>query len=103
MRVISKLDRYSVVCLTPYALSPDALSPDALSPDALGPCTLSLCALSPCAFSPNGLRYILKNEASKVEFSYESLSKTVFLISFIKETCSITFYYQAHFRLAHQD
>ena len=65
-----------MVCSTPHALSPDALSPRTLSPHAL----------SPRALSPYRLRNILKNQASQVEFINGSLSKTVFLTSFIKET-----------------
>ena len=65
-----------MVCSTPHALRPDALSP----------CTLSPRALSCRALSPNGLRNILKNQASQVEFFYRCLSKTVFITSFMKET-----------------
>ena len=75
LRVLSMAGRSSarhmMVCSTPHALSPDALSP---------------CALSPRTLSPNGPRNIMKNQASQVEFFNCSLSKRVFLTSFIKET-----------------
>ena len=69
-----------MVCSTPHYLSPDALNLRTLSPRAL----------SPCALSPNGLRIILKNQASQVAFFKCSLSKTVFLASFMKETVLAT-------------
>ena len=61
-----------MVCSTPNALSPDALSPPTLSP--------------PCALDPYGLRNILRNQASQRDFFNGSLSKTVSVTSFIKET-----------------
>ena len=65
-----------MVCSTPHALSPDALSSHTLSPRAL----------SPRALSPNSLIIILKSQASQVEYLNCSLSKTVILRSFIKES-----------------
>ena len=75
-------------CTTPITLSLDTPSP---------------CALSPRALSPNGLKNI--NQAIRMEFFYwKSIKNGISTIIHLGDrSCSITFYYNYFFPLAHQD